>query len=112
MNQFFIERYIANDAMLRNLSEEQIAKARECKSGKELLELAKQEGIELNEEQLNAVSGGACDGTRNEAGIQRGFKCPNCGSTNTIGEYNDYMFNSKGGYHCICSNCSAHFDAQ
>ena len=49
--------------LLKGLSEEQIAKVRACKDHKDLLQLAKDEGVELNEEQLAAVSGGACTST-------------------------------------------------
>jgi len=38
--------------------EEQIAKVKECKTLEEILALAKEEGVTLNEEQLEAVSGG------------------------------------------------------
>ena len=41
-----------------DLTEEQKAKALACKSSEELIALAEAEGIELTEEQLNAVSGG------------------------------------------------------
>ena len=57
--------------LLKGLSEEQIAKVKSCKSQDELLALAKQEGVELTEDQLSAVSGGGCFSTN---------KCPNCGS--------------------------------
>lgn len=57
--------------LLKDLTEEQIAKAKKCKNGKELLNLAKAEGIELTDEQLAAVSGGGCVSSR---------KCPDCGS--------------------------------
>ena len=46
--------------LLEGLSEEQIAKIRACKSQEEILQLAKKEGVELSEEQLEAVSGGGC----------------------------------------------------
>ena len=59
--------------LLQGLSEEQIKKVEACKSSEEILSLAKAEGVELNEEQLAAVSGGGCSSTR---------KCPMCGSTN------------------------------
>lgn len=39
-------------------TEEQKAKARNCKSAEELLALIKGEGIELTDDQLNAISGG------------------------------------------------------
>ena len=57
--------------LLKGLSEEQIAKAKKCKNEKELLKLAKDEGVELNSEQIEAVTGGGCFSS---------FKCPNCGS--------------------------------
>lgn len=46
--------------LLNGLSKEQIAKVKACKSQEELLKLAKKEGIELTDEQLAAVNGGAC----------------------------------------------------
>ena len=59
--------------LLKGLTEEQIKKVEACKSSEEVLNLAKAEGVQLNEEQLAAVSGGGCSSTR---------KCPMCGSTN------------------------------
>ena len=49
--------------LLKGLTEEQIAKAKACGDVRDLIQLAKDEGIELNEEQLNAISGGACSST-------------------------------------------------
>lgn len=49
--------------LLKGLTEEQIAKAKACGDVHDLIQLAKDEGIELNEEQLNAISGGACSST-------------------------------------------------
>ncbi|MBO7573941.1 MAG: hypothetical protein J6T25_04120 [Bacilli bacterium] len=46
--------------LLKGLTEEQIAKVKACDDVNDLMQLAKDEGVELNEEQLNAVSGGAC----------------------------------------------------
>jgi len=63
-----------NKELLAGLTEEQIAKVKACKNQEELLDLAKQEGIELNDEQLQAVSGGACISGSS-------IKCPNCGSS-------------------------------
>ena len=50
-----------------DLTPEQIEKAKACASASELMELAKAEGIELTDEQLEAASGGDewycyCDG--------------------------------------------------
>lgn len=41
-----------------NLTEEQKAKARECRTAEELLGLVRNEGIELTDDQLDAISGG------------------------------------------------------
>ena len=49
--------------LLEGLSEEQIAKIKACKSQEEIMQLAKKEGVELSEEQLEAVSGGGCSNT-------------------------------------------------
>ena len=59
--------------LLEGLTEEQIAKAKACKNVEEIIAVAKEEGIELNDEQLAAVSGGGCDSGS-------GLKCPECGS--------------------------------
>ena len=58
--------------LLNGLTEEQIRKVKECNDPRDLLQLAKDEGVELNEEQLNAVNGG-CNGA---PGV--GLKCPKC----------------------------------
>ena len=42
-----------------NLSEELKEKARACTSAEELMALAQQEGIELSDQELESVSGGA-----------------------------------------------------
>lgn len=41
-----------------DLTDEQMAKARECKTAEELVALSKAEGIELTDEQLEGISGG------------------------------------------------------
>ena len=46
--------------LLKGLTEEQIEKVKACDNISDLLQLAKDEEVELNEEQLEAVSGGAC----------------------------------------------------
>lgn len=68
--------------LLKGLSEEQITKIKACKSQDELLAMAKEEGIELSEEQLSAVSGGGCFSTN---------KCPKCGSD----EYHKFEVQEK-----------------
>lgn len=46
--------------LLEGLTEDQIAKVKEFDDVRDLLQLAKDEGVELNEEQLKAISGGGC----------------------------------------------------
>ena len=60
--------------LFKGISEELINKAKACKNPEEIMALAKEEGIELTEEQLAAVSGGYC---------LEAPPCPYCGSTNT-----------------------------
>ena len=55
--------FMSKEKLLKGLTEEQISKVKACKTQEELLALAKQEGVELSEEQLSAVSGGACSST-------------------------------------------------
>ena len=71
------------DELLKGLTQEQMAKAKKCKNSEELLALAKEEGIELTDEQLEAVSGG-CSSSGHGKEWCRGHVCPKCGSTNTI----------------------------
>ena len=54
-----------------NLTPEQMSKARNAKSPEELMALAKEEGIELSDEQLDAVAGG------------EDWVCSDCNYTNT-----------------------------
>jgi ribosomal protein S27AE len=68
------EDYMGRNELYKGLSKEQVKKAKACKSHEELLALAKEEGIELNNEQLQAISGGGlCS-----AGYE--VTCPNCDS--------------------------------
>ena len=46
--------------LLKGLTDEQIKKVEACKNPEEILALAKSEGVELNDEQLKAVTGGGC----------------------------------------------------
>lgn len=89
--------------LLKNLTEEQIAKIRKCKSQDELLELAKNEGVELSDEQLEAVAGGFCDSSDFR------WQCPKCGSSDTEvreryekGTPNEYVL-------VHCNKCGANF---
>lgn len=76
--------------LLKDLTEEQIKKLRECKSPQEILDLAKKEGIELTDEQLEAVSGGVC--------VQAPV-CPMCGSDRV------HVIEESAYDLCDCLNC-------
>lgn len=86
--------------LLRGLTEEQIEKMRACKSQEEILALAKEEGVELTEEQLEAVSGGSCNGTIPAW-------CPPCAAKYDceVLAYNRY----SGRFNCKCPNCGYEF---
>ena len=61
------------EELLKGLTEEQIAKVKACKNQEEVLKVAAEEGIELTDEQLEAVSGGCGTFTATDK------KCPKCG---------------------------------
>ncbi len=87
------------EELLKGLTEEQIKKVESCKSSEEILNLAKAEGMELTDEQLEAVSGGGCFRTH---------KCKKCGSKDvkTIDEENiSYPGYSKLNYKYECKKC-------
>ena len=84
------------EELLKGLTEEQTAKAKACKNGDELLALAKAEGIELSDEQLAVVSGGACT-------ITSDFICPQCKSNDIESRY--YQSKVKNWYHNTCRKC-------
>ena len=82
--------------LLKGLTEEQTAKAKACHNQEELLSLSKSEGIELSDEQLAAVSGGACT-------ITSDFICPQCQSNDIESRY--YQSDVKNWYHNTCRKC-------
>ena len=49
---------MALEDRIKELSPEQRAKAKQCKTPEELLELAKEEGYELTDDELEGISGG------------------------------------------------------
>ena len=93
------------EELLKGLTNEQIKKAKNCKNAEELLALAKEEGIELNDDQLMAVSGGGCVETSLNLGV-----CPNCGSSNFTYTV-DSQFSTKV-YHCECRDCQERWTAK
>ena len=87
------------EELLKGLTEAQIEKFKACKNNEEILMAAKEEGIELTEEQLEAVSGGSC--TRPTA--QPAY-CRKCGWTDYCdivgnGGNSDYRYTLK------CRHC-------
>lgn len=87
------------EELLKGLTEEQIAKIKACKNTEEVLSVAKEEGVELTEEQLEAVSGG-CSEDSNP------ITCPKCGSTD-VNYYPMRGHPGKGKFYC--NNCSNTF---
>lgn len=75
--------------LLKGLTEEQIARINKCNSTEEILAIAKEEGIELTDEQLEAVSGGGCFDNLQHP-------CPECGQKWNI---------LKSGDHYVCGEC-------
>ena len=88
------------EELFKGLSEEQIARIRECKNTEEVLAIAKEEGIELTDEQLEAVSGGCSKET---------VHCPNCGSTNLTKRATGFAHRVSG-YRFTCNDCGATWD--
>ena len=84
--------------LLKGLTAEQIEKVKNCKNNEELLDLAKKEGVELNDEQLAAVTGGACASEEVDLGL-----CPACGSSNF--QYTESSDFSLTQYYCECHDC-------
>ena len=83
--------------LLKGLTEEQIAKVKACKNHEELLALAKAEGIELTEEQLQTVAGGGACSVISDIGDKiNPFDCPKCGSNDVKKDGNEYTCKKCG----------------
>lgn len=61
----------------RDLTPDQIERSKACRTTTELVALAKAEGIELIDEQMESISGGWDDGDSSKVD-----HCANCGSMN------------------------------
>ena len=99
------------EELLKGLTEEQLEKIRACKSTEEMLEIAKEEGVELSEEQLEAITGGACEEApaSTPTPTQSGLRCPRCGSTSiTIEQSSDENEYSRG-VSRRCNQCGNYF---
>ena len=84
--------------LLNGLTEEQVAKVKQCKNTNDLLALAKKEGVELTSDQLEAVNGGACSNSDNCP------PCPACGSANTKVRQSSQLVNQYK-----CNDCGKEF---
>ena len=85
--------------LLNGLSKEQIAKIKSCKNQEEILKLAREEGVELSEEQLAAVNGG-CGKPSSPC------HCPKCKSHNIHFQFdNDDIIDFSPAYDCECYDC-------
>ena len=87
---------MVKDELLQGLTLDQIEKAKACKNQKELLGLAIDEGVELTDEQLQAVTGGNC--------VNAPASCPLC-------SYPDIESLGAGVYKCrACGHKWHRFD--
>ena len=84
------------EELLKGLSKEQIDKVKACKNQEELLKLAKEEGVELSDEQLATVNGGFCS--------TRTMTYPQCGSNN-VSVSKSRSSTIRITYYCTCKNC-------
>ena len=93
------EVIIMRKDLLKGLTEEQIKKVEACKSTDEIIALAKAEGVELSEEQLEAVSGGCGTDKKNK------MHCYCCGS------YDMKYYAKEGNKNAYwkCQKCRAEF---
>ena len=89
--------------LLKGLTEEQIKKFKACKTQEEVMKAAKEEGITLTDEQLEAVSGGFCSSSDFR------WKCTKCGSSDTevLERYNEGTRNEYVRVHC--NKCGTNF---
>ena len=111
---------------MKNLTPEMIEKAKAAKSAEELLDLAKENNVEmtadeaktyfaqlnpksgeLNDDDLDNVAGGACANSTSDVTVGskvrviNGYKCPKCGGTVghiVAGEFQDC--------HVYCQDCN------
>ena len=103
--------------LLKGLTKEQIAKVKACKNSEELLALAKEEGIELTDEQLKAISGGGACSVVSDIGDRiNPYDCPKCGANDpkkdgnkriciTNGIMTTIIFHTNACKHMIITEC-------
>ena len=84
------------EELLKGLTEAQIEKFKACQNNEEVLKVAKEEGVELSDEQLEAVSGGNCSSRR--------YTCDRCGSDLTS-RFEYGTGKHEGWHHVRCNKC-------
>ena len=84
---------VVKKELLKGLSNEQIAKIKKCKNTDEILALAKSEGIELTDEQLEAVNGG-CGKSKEWYEIDN-MQCPECLNRHCMEKVSDAWYRCK-----------------
>jgi len=94
--------------LLQGLTDAQREKAKNCQSREELLKMAQEEGVELNDEQLAAVSGGCTAVDKTSPSRPEHVTCTNCGSSTV--ELN-YQVKTANGYYWEykCRRCGTTF---
>lgn len=90
---------IIREELLKGLTEDQIKKVKDFDDPRDLLALAKDEGVELTEEQLDAVSGGTCDEKP---------RCPMCNSSN-VKDVTPYQGEDTAPNVYMCKDCHHQF---
>ena len=81
--------------LLKGVSKEQYEMIKGCKSSEELLDLAKKEGVNLTDEQLEYVSGG-----KSFCSKMNGQQCPECNG----------WLDSHGDWEFYCPACDIVYD--
>ena len=94
--------------LFQGLTDAQREKAKNCHSTEELLKIAKEEGVELNDEQLSAISGGCTAADEKSPARPQHVTCPSCGSSTVELQYqvktaNGYYWEYK------CRRCGTTF---
>ena len=103
------------EELLKGLTEEQIKKVEACKNAEEILALAKEEGVTLSDEQLEAVSGGCGIKDPYEYIVDETLEqtcpykvdthCYNCGSHNFTQTYETHKTITGSKVNCTCNDC-------
>ena len=81
--------------LLESLTAEQIEKVKHCKNSEELLKLAKEEGVQLSDEQLDAVSGGCYNSSSVERYEIDEMQCPECLNRHCMEKVSDAWYRCK-----------------